>query len=135
MAKLTVGQLVKWSKDLTNGFKFDVQRYAGWGEKQVEKWVPYGDPASNKEIRATLCYMEQRGGGYKPTLHLADYTVDRESGMAHSFGLGVWLDASDEVMSKRNYNKLVALCDKFTDEVVLTLAAENAVGLAKQTIF
>jgi len=135
MAKLTREQLVKWSKNLTNGFQFDVQRYAVWGEKQLKKWIPYGAPEAGKHICATLYYQEQRGGGQKPILHLADYTIEPETKMGHSYGLGVFLDASEEIMEKRNYNKLVKLCEFFPDEVILGLAAQNAVGLAKQTIF
>ena len=37
MPSVTREQVNKWNAKLQNGFRFDIQRYVVWGEKQIKK--------------------------------------------------------------------------------------------------
>ena len=43
MPSVTREQVNKWNAKLQNGFRFDIQRYVVWGEKQIKKSIELAD--------------------------------------------------------------------------------------------
>ena len=43
MPSVTREQVNKWNAKLQNGFRFDIQRYVVWGEKQIQKSIELAD--------------------------------------------------------------------------------------------
>lgn len=51
MPSVTREQVNKWNAKLQNGFRFDIQRYVVWGEKQIKKSIELADGMKNTIVR------------------------------------------------------------------------------------
>ena len=125
MAKLTMAQAEKWSAKLSNGFKFDIQRYLMWSEKQAVKNIEFSD---GRVLQASLHYMDvvenYRTVGLQPVCHVSIWTPCENSDFMQSSGLGAQFKIG-EVQTKKNYNVLCKLSETLDDETIINFAKEN----------
>lgn len=118
MAKITREQIEKINSGLKNGFKFDLERFFIWNEKSVIKQIKLD---AEQVLQVSILYSTENVGEI-PTLHLHKGTIDGDfysfSGLGEFFPIG-------EPQKRKNFNLLVKLTEKFSDEILISLIDEK----------
>lgn len=134
MPSLKVEQLKKWTAALPEGWRFDVQKYLTWGDKEI-----YFDGAENAQgvfYRLTLEYREERtGSGWAarstgrqlPTVQISRYTP---TGSELYSVVHILTETAGDAQSKKNYNALVKLAGSIDTGAFFRKAAEKDTGKA-----
>ena len=128
MANITRAQLDKFNKALHNGFTLDLQHFIFHsGEKQAAKKVDLGE---GKYLQATIGWYRagdlwSRETIYTPKLHLALFSPCSTEGVFSSSGMGALISLTEEVFTRRNWNKLAEYTAAWTDEKLLDAMREN----------
>ena len=134
MPSLKVEQLKKWTAALPEGWRFDVQKYLTWGDKEI-----YFDGAENAQgvfYRMTLEYREERNGSgwaarttgrQLPTVQISRYTP---TGSDLYSVVHILTETAGEAQSKKNYNALVKLAGSIDTAAFFRKAAEKDTGKA-----
>ena len=82
MPSVTREQVNKWNAKLQNGFRFDIQRYVVWGEKQIKKSIELAD---GRILTAEIHFRDARDGykyiGNEACISLAIWRIDFPSRM------------------------------------------------------
>lgn len=139
MAKITREQFDKWSAQLPQGWKFDLQKFVMWGEKQVFTDGPADDAGTF--YRLTLRYHEETTGkswmsektGYMlPRVSIDRYNETTTPGMYTV--VGVYAETVGEKQKKRNYNYLAELAAGIDPQSFFAKAAEKDTGRTWYTI-
>ena len=82
MPSVTREQVNKWNAKLQNGFRFDIQRYVVWGEKQIKKSIELAD---GRILTAEIHFRDARDGykyiGNEACISLAIWTRCENSDM------------------------------------------------------
>ena len=109
MPSVTREQVNKWNAKLQNGFRFDIQRYVVWGEKQIKKSIELAD---GRILTAEIHYRDAREGykyiGNEACISLAIWTRCANSDMMKSEGMG-YHEVLGAVQPKKSYADLVKL--------------------------
>ena len=127
MANITRAQLDKFNKALHNGFTLDLQHFIFHsGEKQAAKKVDLGE---GKYLQATIGWYRagdlwSRETIYTPKLHLAIFSPCSTEGVFSSSGMGALISLTEEVFTRRNWNKLAEYTAAWTDEKLLDAMRE-----------
>ena len=134
MPSLKVEQLKKWSAALPEGWRFDVQKYLTWGDKEI-----YFDGAENAQgvfYRLTLEYREERNGSgwaarstgrQLPTVQISRYTP---TGSELYSVVHILTETAGDAQAKKNYNALVKLAGSIDTGAFFRKAAEKDTGKA-----
>lgn len=109
MPSVTREQVNKWNAKLQNGFRFDIQRYVVWGEKQIKKSIELAD---GRILTAEIHFRDARDGykyiGNEACISLAIWTRCENSDMMKSEGMG-YHEVLGAVQPKKSYADLVKL--------------------------
>lgn len=134
MPSLKVEQLKKWTAALPEGWRFDVQKYLTWGDKEI-----YFDGAENAQgvfYRMTLEYREERNGSgwaarstgrQLPTVQISRYTP---TGSELYSVVHILTETAGDAQAKKNYNALVKLAGSIDTGAFFRKAAEKDTGKA-----
>ena len=129
MGTITKQKVDEINKKCANGFQFDLQSFYYGRNKQVIKYIDFGD---NKKLSASIYFSERRLDAsytYKLVmcLHLAIWEVE-ETGLMVSHGLGQSIIISD-VYEKRKFSDIIARTKDFDDNKILELASQHMENL------
>ena len=136
MASYTHEQIDRWNAKLKNGFKLDFQYLLNHNEKAATKYL---DLPNGKLLQARLIWNDVRDGHrytglVRPQLHLSVWS-STGTGMMHSFGLGAFVEITEQTYTRRNWNEIVKLTADFTDDKIMEIARQHVAALKKETLF
>lgn len=115
MPNITRAQYERWSAKLQNGFKFDLNRFLMWGEKQVVADYPLDD---GRILQATISYYEVWNCRQCHNVPRINISVWEDCGdFRRSYGLGHTEDAGEPQKTKR-YAYLEQLTGEFSEQRV-----------------
>lgn len=121
MPSVTREHVNKWNAKLQNGFRFDIQRYVVWGEKQIKKSIELAD---GRILTAEIHYRDAREGykyiGNEACISLAIWTRCENSDMMKSEGMG-YHEVLGAVQPKKSYADLVKLSAVMDEPKILEM--------------
>ena len=139
MAKITREQFNKWSAQLPEGWKFDLQCYVMWGDKQIYTDAPADEAGTF--YRLTLRYRDEtKGHGWnaeKTGYQLPRLCVDRwnKTGTGDLYTVvEVYAEIVGEKQKKRVYNYIAQLAAEIDAGSFFAKAAEKDTGRTWYTI-
>lgn len=114
MPSITREQLQKWTKNLPEGWKFDIHHYMMWNEKEIHTDSP-ADPETGTFYRLTLEYKPVYGEsrycpptGQQPTAVIHRYKPTNTGSGLYTV-VGVLDIPQGDPTPRKNYNQLVKL--------------------------
>lgn len=135
MASYTREQINRWNAKLQNGFELDIKSLLNHNEKEATKYL---DLPGDKRLKATLTWCEVRDGyrytgQVQPKLHLSIWHSSH-SGMMVSYGMGAFVDITEQTYARRNWNEIVKLTAAWTDDKIMETAQQHIAALKKETV-
>lgn len=135
MARYTREQINRWNAKLQNGFELDIQALLNRNEKEATKYL---DLPNGKQLQATLIWREVRDGycytgSVRPQLHLSIWQGGN-AGMRVSYGMGAFVDITEQTYSRRNWTEIAKLTAVWTDEKIMEVAQQHVAALKKETL-
>lgn len=139
MAKITREQFNKWSAQLPEGWKLDLQHYVMWGEKKIYTDAPADEAGTF--YRLELRYREETNGrgwsaektGYQlPRVCVDRWNKTQNEGMYTV--IEVYAEIVGEKQKKRNYSYLAQLAAEIDAGSFFAKAAEKDTGRTWYTI-
>lgn len=133
MASVTMQKIQTWESKLSNGFKFDVQNYLVWSDKQAVKSIPLED---GRILTATLGYERVKAengfsytGKVQPYLHLQVWKKGSTEGIMIGTGMGKWINIGAE-QDKKKWNELCKLSTVLDEAKIMELYQQYAAEIA-----
>ena len=133
MASYTREQITRWNAKLQNGFELDIKALLNRNEKEATKYLDLPD---GRRLQATLLWYEVRDdhrytGQVQPKLHLSIWHGSH-SGMMVSYGMGAFVDITEQTYARRNWNEIVKLTAAWTDDKIMETAQQYIATLKKR---
>ena len=137
MPSITREQVRKWSKNLPEGWKFDIFHYSAWGEKRIFTDGP-ADPETGVFYRLQLDYREHypdrysRSDGQQITAKIYRYNP---TGIGEMYNVvGILDKVISDLMPRKNYNTMIKYAATIDPEQMFQEAAEKDTGHSYNTI-
>lgn len=136
MASYTREQINRWNAKLNNGFELDFEYLLNHNEKVATKYL---NLPNGRRLQARLMWNDVREnhrytGLVRPQLHLSIWH-GAGTGMMRSYGLGTFVEITEESYTRRNWNEIAKLTVDFTDDKIMEIARQHVAALKKDTLY